>query len=153
MGVTTEGRLDEMRWLSFAELARAKAISKRAAIRLANRHGWQHRPDNRGPVRVGVPASALGDPQRRPSGGPGAAALKVSAEIRHGRADPPEPRLARLAAEVEVMRTQITDLRLREASSRARAEASETEVARLKALLAAGRLARLRRLIGRAFRG
>ena len=60
-----ESRLDEMRWLSYAELARAKAISKRAAIRLASRHGWQHRPDNRGPVRVGVPASVLGQQGRR----------------------------------------------------------------------------------------
>jgi hypothetical protein len=151
MGVIMEGRLDETRWLSYGELARAKAISKRAAIRLANRQGWQHRPDHRGPVRVAVPASALGgQPGRRGAAAP--APARESAEAAPGRTGPADARLRELTAELQTMRAQMTDLRLGKASARARAEAAEAEAARLRAVLEAGLLGRLRWLFSRSLR-
>ena len=65
--------------------------------------------------------------------------LKDSNEM----ADRPQMRVQQLIAELETMRTQITDLRLREAMARRRAEALQTEVERLNALLANGLLGRL----------
>ncbi|HKM61657.1 MAG TPA: hypothetical protein VJY39_04120, partial [Acidisphaera sp.] len=50
-----------------------------------------------------------------------------------------------LAAQLETMRTLVTDLRLREAMARSRATALQAEVERLNALLEAGLLHRLRK--------
>ncbi len=50
------------------------------------------------------------------------------------------------------MRAQMTDLRLGKASARARAEAAEAEAARLRAVLEAGLLGRLRWLFSRSLR-
>jgi hypothetical protein len=49
-----------------------------------------------------------------------------------------------LAAELDTMRTLVTDLRLRDAMARSRATALQAEVERLNALLDAGLLRRLR---------
>ncbi len=151
MSVTTDNRLEETRWLSYAELARAKAISKRAAIRLASRHGWQHRPDHRGPVRVAVPASAF-DGQRRRRGSPALPPARDSAGAGRERTDPGDARVQGLTADLQVIRTQLTDLRIREASARGRAEAAEAELARLTAVVAAGPFGRLRWLFSRVGR-
>ena len=57
-----------------------------------------------------------------------------------GGADRTEARVQQLTAERDAARAQLTDLRLREAVARTRAEALQTEVERLKGLLEAGLL-------------
>ena len=54
-----DGDRDGTRWLSYAELADARRISKRSAIRLTFRHRWQRQKGNDGTVRVAVPMSEL----------------------------------------------------------------------------------------------
>ena len=147
MDGNVNGQRTETRWLSFDELARAKAISKRAAIRLANRQGWQHRRPHRGAARVAVPASALAPRRKRPP-----VSRAASPPGRDVGAESTEGRIARLAGEVQALRSQATDLRLGEASARARAEAAEAEVARLRDVLEDGLLRRLRRLFSRGDR-
>src|SRR5574340_88593 len=60
-------------------------------------------------------------------------------------ADHPDTRVQQLTAELGTMRSQLTDLRLREAVARRQAEALQAEVERLNALLGGG-------LFGRLFR-
>ena len=43
------------RWLSYAELAEARGITRKAAARLTLRHRWRRQPGNDGAVRVWVP--------------------------------------------------------------------------------------------------
>ena len=66
-----------------------------------------------------------------------------------GRIDGTEARIEQLTAELDAARAQLTDLRMREAMARARADALQAEVARLDALLAAGPLKRLMRVLTR----
>ena len=47
------------RWLSYAEFAAMRGISRSSAIRMARRHGWPRRPGNDGSARVAVPVAAL----------------------------------------------------------------------------------------------
>jgi hypothetical protein len=54
-----DGDTDGTRWLSYAELADARRISKRSAIRLTFRHRWPRQKGNDGTVRVAVPLSEL----------------------------------------------------------------------------------------------
>src|SRR5690349_202479 len=58
-----DGDTDGTHWLSYAELAEARGISKRSAIRLTFRHRWQRQKGNDGTVRVAVPMSEL---ERKP---------------------------------------------------------------------------------------
>jgi hypothetical protein len=50
-GTTGEGG----RWLSYAELAELRGITRKAAARLTLRHGWRRQPGNDGATRVLVP--------------------------------------------------------------------------------------------------
>jgi hypothetical protein len=43
------------RWLSYAELAELRGITRKAAARLTLRHRWRRQPGNDGAVRVWVP--------------------------------------------------------------------------------------------------
>jgi hypothetical protein len=43
------------RWMTYAELGRARGISKESALKLALRRKWRKQDDNRGQVRVYVP--------------------------------------------------------------------------------------------------
>jgi hypothetical protein len=54
-----------------------------------------------------------------------------------------QARIRELTAELDTMRTQMTDLRLREAMTRTRVQALQAEVERLNALLEAGLLGRI----------
>ena len=62
-GTTDEGG----RWLNYAELAELRGITRKAAIRLTQRHQWRRQPGNDGATRVLVPPDALGDIARRQS--------------------------------------------------------------------------------------
>jgi hypothetical protein len=48
---------DGARWMSFAELASTRQISKASAIKLIRRHHWRRQRDNEGRVRALVPAA------------------------------------------------------------------------------------------------
>jgi hypothetical protein len=141
MSDSKDGATEEMRCLSYAELARALVISKRAALRLANRRQWRRQKGDDGTIRVAVPASEL---DREPDD-----AVAIASTSQDG-ADPDrapamqaEARVQELTAELNAARTQMTDLRLREAMARTQAEALQAEVKRLNALLEIGSLQRL----------
>jgi hypothetical protein len=53
----------DARWISFAELAAARGISKASAIKLVRRHGWRRQRDNQGHVRALVPLTWAQDDQ------------------------------------------------------------------------------------------
>jgi hypothetical protein len=69
----------------------------------------------------------------------------------HGGTDRTEARVQQLTAERDAARAQLTDLRLREAVARTRAEALQTEVERLKGLLEAGLLKHVMAVLLRRF--
>jgi len=48
--VATDGR-----WMTYAELAEIRRIDKPSALKLALRHGWMRRKNNRGQMQVCVP--------------------------------------------------------------------------------------------------
>jgi hypothetical protein len=52
-------------WMTYAELAANRGISKRSAMRLALRHRWPRRRGNDGMARVGVPTGADKSPERQ----------------------------------------------------------------------------------------
>jgi hypothetical protein len=142
MGTSKDGSTEETRWLSYAELAEAWVISKRAAIRLTNRRQWQRQKGDDGRIRVAVPESEL---HREPDGAVATVSVNQDGvDADRARAVRAETRVQELTAELDVTRTQITDLRLRESMARTRAEALHAEVERLNALLEAGLLERLR---------
>jgi hypothetical protein len=139
MGNSKNGSTETTRWLSYAELAEARVISKRAAIRLANRHRWRCQKGDGGMIRVAVPASEL---HREPDGT--VAMMSTNQDgLDHARAIRAEARVQELTAQLDTARTQMIDLRLRESMARSQAEALQAEVKRLKALLETGLLERL----------
>lgn len=110
-------------WVSTAELAEVRGISKRSASRLTRRYRWRRQKGDDGIVRVAVPA----------------------AELEFKPDEKTEAGVQELTVELQAMRTRMTDLRLAEAMARTRAEALQAEVERLNALLGAGLLGRLLR--------
>jgi hypothetical protein len=52
-------------WMTYAELAANRGISKRSAMRLALRHRWPRRRGNDGMARVGVPTGGDKPPERQ----------------------------------------------------------------------------------------
>jgi hypothetical protein len=58
MGDTGDGT----RWMTYAELAAARGITRSSATRLAFRRGWQRQTGNDGQARVAVPAAAQAPP-------------------------------------------------------------------------------------------
>lgn len=71
------GDMQELpQWMSYADLARARGISRASATRLAQRRGWERRVGNDGLTKVAVPAgeelptqhdAAAGDPDQGPT--------------------------------------------------------------------------------------
>jgi hypothetical protein len=55
------------RWVSFADLAAQRGISRAAASKLVRRHGWRRQTDNQGRVLILVPETALDRRAVRPS--------------------------------------------------------------------------------------
>lgn len=139
MGISKHGSTETTRWLSYAELAEARVISKRAAIRLANRHQWRRQKGDDAMIRVAVPASEL---HREPDG-PVAMVATNQDGVDHARAIRAEARVQELTAKLDDTRAQMIDLRLRESMARSQAEALQAEVKRLEALLETGLLERL----------
>jgi len=61
---------DAARWLSFADLATLRGISRASASKLVRRHGWRRQTDNQGRVLILVPAEALDRPTDGPADRP-----------------------------------------------------------------------------------
>jgi hypothetical protein len=57
---------DAARWISFADLAALRGISRASASKLVRRHGWRRQTDNQGRVLILVPAEALDRPTDTP---------------------------------------------------------------------------------------
>jgi hypothetical protein len=57
MNDSTATASDDGRWMTYAELADLRGISRKAAARLTLRHGWRRQPGNDGTTRVHVPAA------------------------------------------------------------------------------------------------
>jgi len=49
----------ETRWLTYAELAAARGISRNSAVRVAKRRNWPRRKGNDGSARVAVPVAFI----------------------------------------------------------------------------------------------
>jgi hypothetical protein len=58
------------RWMTFAELADARGISRASASKLVRRKKWRRQTDNRGTVRILVPLDAMDSPLDRPADNP-----------------------------------------------------------------------------------
>jgi hypothetical protein len=54
-----QGDADGGRWMSYAELALTRGISRSSAERLVRRRRWRKQTDNRGNARAYVPADAI----------------------------------------------------------------------------------------------
>jgi regulator of replication initiation timing len=68
-------------WLSFAELGRARGISRASAARLVRRRKWRRRTDNHGIVQVFVPHEAAEMPDRPEGGHPTGARADIRADV------------------------------------------------------------------------
>jgi hypothetical protein len=54
-----DGTGDGGRWLSYAQLAELRGITKKAAVRMTQRHRWRRQPGNDGTALVWVPETDL----------------------------------------------------------------------------------------------
>jgi hypothetical protein len=61
---------DGGRWMTFADLADARRISKASAIKLVRRHGWRRQRDNKGNVLALVPLPWAQDTEGTERGNP-----------------------------------------------------------------------------------
>ena len=61
---------DDFRWLTYAELAAMRGISRTSAERLVLRRRWRKQKGNDGAVRVSVPATFLTSPDTSPDASP-----------------------------------------------------------------------------------
>ena len=113
-------------WLTYAELAVARGVTKRTAIRMTQRHRWRRQPGNDGMIRVLVPP---GDTvPRQPSATAGDVDRDGELTPFHARALAAlETAIATMAAahaaEVATLRDRLTEGEV--ASDQARAEATD----------------------------
>jgi hypothetical protein len=75
--------VDAARWLTFAELAASRGISRASASKLVRRHHWRRQQDNQGRVLILVPPEALDwatdEPMDRPAVSPADKSHGISA--------------------------------------------------------------------------
>jgi hypothetical protein len=147
---------EDGQWLSYAELAELRGITRKAAARLALRHRWRRQPGNDGATRVLVPPdikrrqTARDDvPPTPPSDGAAfSAALAAVREAHAGEAAALREHLERSERRVEeLLAGQELTMRM-VADADARAQAAQQAVEEFRRLeearKARGRLARLR---------
>jgi hypothetical protein len=108
---------DDSRWMTFAELAGARGISKAAAERLVRRHKWRRQPGNDGRVLVLVPAEATAPDDRKVNRDDSRAralgviqAALAAQERAEARADRAESRADKLATELAAARAWADNL-------------------------------------------
>jgi chromosome segregation ATPase len=107
-----DGR-DDVRWLSYDELAEARGISRELAIRLSFRRKWPRRDGNDQTARVAVPLSELVPKKQTPDA--------AHDDIPHV--------ISRLT---DVFSVAVSSLTSRAEAAEKRAERAETEVATLR---------------------
>jgi hypothetical protein len=117
------------RWLSYAELAEVRGITRKAAARLALRHRWRRQPGNDGATRVLVPP---GNERRQaprddgalapPSDTTAAAVWRERAQVAERRVDAADTDRRSAIALAEQTVTLLTD-------AVARADRAETAIA------------------------
>jgi len=110
----------ETRWVTYADLAEARGIDKASAIRLTLRRKWQRQKDNRGIVRVMVPADDL-----RPSGD---ASNGASADIPYAASTDTERLIGTLEARIAALEADVTRERELVAEERKRADLATSEL-------------------------
>jgi hypothetical protein len=118
------------RWMTLAELAAARRISKASAARLVRRRKWRRQADNEGRVRVLVPSVAMSEADDRPDIRAGeitvisalteaVMTLREQLTAAHGRAE-------RLEAERDGERRRADGLAAQLAGEKARIELLQT---------------------------
>jgi hypothetical protein len=121
-------------WMTLAELAAARGVSKATAARLVRRKRWRRQPGNDGHVRVFVPEGmdqpALERLAERPAADPeGAIAVAQAALAAQARA---ESRAEKAESRVAALATEVAAERARIASLEATLAARDAELARRK---------------------
>ena len=134
---------DDVRRMTYAELAKARGISLPAARRLTLRHRWAKHAGNDGLVRVSVPASALGRPRRgaRADAAAIAAAIDTTTSVNDAT---PDPRTDAASDTTHVLRTlerAIDGLREQYEHERQRADRAERLTEELRGELMTARIA------------
>ena len=110
---------DDFRWLTYAELAAMRGISRTSAERLVLRRRWRKQKGNDGAVRVSVPATFLTSPDASPDTSP-----DLSPDLR--------ARIKDLEAELASIIEQLTARALSEAVALAQIAEKEVLVAVLR---------------------
>jgi hypothetical protein len=103
-------------WMSFAELGRARGISRASAARLVRRRKWRKRTDNHGVVHVFVPAGA-DEPADRQPGHPTEALGGHPTDVSHA---------------ISALETAVTTLREQLERSEQRADRAELATTELR---------------------
>jgi hypothetical protein len=130
---------DESRWVSYTDLAKARAISRLSAERLVRKKRWPKREGNDKTIRVLVPAHELtATAEGRPSNRPDALPVLVQA------LDMLKAQLAREAARADAAEAQIADARADATRAEARARDAVATLAAIEREKARGRWARIR---------
>jgi hypothetical protein len=130
-------------WMTVAELAAMRGISKGSVTRLVQRRRWRQQPDNQGRVRVLVPHGAIESGEERladqPSDGPHDRQADVSGALRK-RLEAAEQRAER--AEARARKAEQAQAAT-EAAAGIERERAAALIAQAKAALAAERKTRV----------
>ena len=143
----------DVRWLSFEELAEARAIKVPAAVRLVQRRKWERHQANDGSARVAVPTAEL-----RPSKAVAPVVTLVAPDRQDAealarerqRADQAEARADRAEAREAQARGEADQARQEREEARVRAAAAEGEAKALRDALDHARRPAWRRWVGLA---
>jgi len=144
-----DGDTDGIRWVSYAELAELRGISKRSAARMAFRHGWARQKGNDGSARVAVPMADL-EPKAAATDGtmdgeasgtidgaiPGAgngiskaiSVLEAAVTELRERAERDEAEIERERARADAAEAELRTAREKVAAADAKAETAESRV-------------------------
>jgi hypothetical protein len=114
-------------WVTLAELAEFRRITKLSAARLVRRHRWRRQTDNQGRVRVLVPPDAIGarpdSPADSPADGPSVSPADIFAVIRP------------LEAAIDTLREQLGRAEQGREAERSRADRAEARADQQMALV------------------
>jgi hypothetical protein len=149
-----DGVSEEGRWLSYAELAELRGISKSSATRMSFRHKWRRQSGNDGTVRVFVPTAGFRDKSNGTDMEAMAAAIEAvtvtfrdQVEAERTRANAAEARAdqERARADVAEQRRQQVQAELQAAQAEARQVRAEADQSRQHAREAEDALSAMRK--------
>jgi hypothetical protein len=110
-------------WVTLAELAEFRRITKLSAARLVRRHRWRRQTDNQGRVRVLVPPDAIEARPDSPADGPSVSPADIFAVIRP------------LEAAIDTLREQLGRAEQGREAERSRADRAEARADQQTALV------------------